>query len=127
MENEIVAVAIAILAAAVLAAFARWIRRPAPIERPTAHDRILGPVEHTGATEEWHPVEELTPSGDPLARDLSDMELEPAHTYEEVAAALPVRLDWAPPTWSQEWELAGKRAAEAGADTVPLPALEQAA
>lgn len=81
-----------------------------------------GPVEHHGADEQWSPDAWAQPAGDPLTRDLSEIELRDALLFDEIAAAYPVRLDWAPPTASQEWALAGARLAELG-DTAPLEAI----
>lgn len=50
----------------------------------------------------------------PLTRELSPAELAPATIFDEIAAAHAIQVDWAPPSWSQEWRIAGERLRELG-------------
>lgn len=91
---------------------------------PTELDQLLVPAEDRDWTREALAV--VRNPGDPLERELSDIELADALLFEEIAAAHPVRLDWRPPSFTQEWSTLGAVLAEMG-ETQPLPRIEVAA
>lgn len=65
------------------------------------------------------------PSADPLDTtvEIPAIDLLPPVIADDLHLVHPVRLDWAPPTWSQTWRVAGERAAELG-DTQAMPVVE---
>lgn len=62
------------------------------------------------------------PSTDPLdlTVEIPAIDLLPPVIADDLHLVHPVRLDWAPPTWSQTWRVAGERVAELG-DTQAMP------
>jgi hypothetical protein len=77
---------------------------------------------------EWTPSEldEAVCPPDPLTREISPIELAPAHLFDEVAAGRPIQIDWQPPTFSQTWRIAGERMADLG-DTQQIERVEVSA
>jgi hypothetical protein len=112
-------------AAAAVAAYRREHRTERPGVRVYDESTPLAElltVEHEGADEGWSPAEDVTPTGNPLERDYSEIELIEPLLFEEIASAYPVRLDWQPPSFTQGWEAIGERLADMG-DTQALPAV----
>lgn len=73
---------------------------------------------------DWADAEliEIIHPADPLTRPVAEVELATATIFDEVAAAHAIQVDWAPPSWSQEWRIAGERLRELG-DTQTMPAI----
>jgi hypothetical protein len=89
-----------------------WDRLTATLRRHrgTPAHRPNGTVVHVGITEEL-PVLDPEPIADPLDGRWQPFEPDrvPAHTYDELAAATPVSLDWQPPSFTESWNAAGLR------------------
>lgn len=69
------------------------------------------------------PIAEMTPT-EPLDMSVpvAGADLAPASLFEELVAATSVRLEWAPPSFTAEWESLGQQLRELG-DTQVLEAV----
>lgn len=97
-------------------AIALW--RPWKRRHPAGHRADDAPlVAHIGQTGEL-PVIDPEPVADPLDGRWQPFEPDrvPAHTYDELAAATPLHLDWRPASFTESWNAAGLRAQLAAED-----------
>lgn len=82
-------------------------RRP---QRKPGHRAAEARITHVGITETL-PVLDPEPITNPLdpAWEPFEPDRVAAHTYDELAAGTPVRLDWQPETFTETWNAAGLR------------------
>lgn len=108
---------------AVLLGIAILILAAAVVVIARRHDQLAS--SEMPAEPDWgdESLSEAFDAGDPLTRQIAEIELTAdAHIFDEIADAHAVRVDWRPPTFSQEWSLAGERLRELG-DTQVLEAV----
>lgn len=104
LSNPVVTAGLALLGLFVLGLFALWLL--------VRHERRRAAAEPTW----YHPFNEIIDVGDPLdeSHPVDQLDLADPLLFAELSATHPVRLDWQPPTFTQEWMSAGETMRQLG-------------